>query len=419
MIKRRTAFILCLALMLLSQSALAASFSFPYAGARLSAPEGWTVLTPETLEDQADLLRALGADLEALRADYAASGVVFEAFLPGGAQVSLSVVQNERTEAWGSAAHMTQAQTDAFLEAYRHAPYANVSWVSDLPGYLRCEWTMQAGGRPVAFARLLTVRKGALYMLTAAGADMPFAALHAANREVLGALSFLDTDVSLQGDERKAQLPRPVADDGVVTPLSLVDFTGVSEADTTVLSLKTLPNAEVFLKTATDTLRGRADASGLHSFALSTKRETTYAYTLTAKAEGRAESRMDIEILRQLTGEARQAAYRKTARAIEAYGYEELCQRPKDFAGSAVTFRGRVAEIGDLNGFPCALVYTSNPGTGVWRNPVFVVLTEPLPLEAGDVRTVYGDLRGDLAPYDGGGDAPGSIPVVVCQSLLN
>lgn len=416
MSKRWVSLLLAAALLACAGGALAEAYSFPYAGVRLQAGEDWTVLAPATLAGQKGLLAQLGTDMEALLSDYAASHTVFEVYLPEGMQVALTAVQTQQSAAWDEVAAMNEADKARFEEALAQQPYQNAGWAEDALGFMRYEWMLEAGGMPVSFAGLITVRQGALYTLTASGAAVDMEALHEANLRVLYALTFLGL-IEGQPVDVETETVLSIEDDGSATPLALVDYTPVSYAEDTVLTVRTLPGAELTLRTANDTLRGKANAEGLHRFTVSTKRETVYTYTLTAQAEGRAASALEVWVDRQLAPEAQAAAYRKAARTIASLGYDALLASPDAFAGEAITFRGAVGGFVEISGFPCALVYTENPSQGVWQRPVCVLLTEPIPLEAGDIRTMYGDIRGDLLPYTDAQGKAGEAPVIILRDI--
>lgn len=399
------------------QGAAAQTLSFPYAGVRLDAQEAWVVLTPGRLEEEGALLDQLGVTAQALEADYAANHTAFEVYLPQGGQVSLSAVQTEQTAQWGAVVYMAEDEKEALLTSFMRAPYENVAW-AETPGWLSCEWTLQAGGVPVSFVAQTTVRNGCLYTLTAAGAQRPADALAEDLAAVRDAITFQESALPTSGLEQAGPaVVAPIADDGVVTPIALVDFSSVSYEETTEIIVQTLPGAELLLHTATDSLRGRADEAGLHRYQVSTKRETVYTYRLTVASEGRDASEVEIVIERQLTPEAREEAYKRSARQIGVYGYSNLIGAPESFADKPVTFRGRVGGYADLEGFPCVLIYTDNPGRGIWRNPVWVMLTQAQQLEMDEIYTVYGDLRGDTLPYDSEEDAKAVAPVVISREI--
>lgn len=411
----------CLLLALLAgmgSAALAQAISFPYAGVRLQADAEWTVLTPDTLDAQTPLLEQMDADIDVLRGDYAANHTVFEAYLPEGIQVALTAVQTEDSRAWQSVAQMREADKETLTAAFGRAPYEDAGWSDRQPGYFQYHWTVQAGGIPVTFACLLTVQQGALYTLTASGADVPIEALQEANETLLERLTFLGNDMdAATAVTGQASVPAPIPDDGIQTPMALEGFDVITYVDTTEIVIRTLPGAEVQLRTQTDTLRGKASEEGLHRFQVSTRRETVYQYTLRASIEGRTASEMAISVERQLTAEEQDAAYRRSARTIDNYGYGNLVATPEKYAGTAVTFRGLVGDTAELLGFPCVLVYTENPGRGSWRSPMWVMLTEPVQLAMDDICTVYGDLRGDTMAYTGENGEALQAPVIISRDI--
>ena len=413
--KKQLATLALCAALLFPCAAPAESYSFPSAGVFLETQERWTLLCPETIDEEAALLTRLGADADALRADWAAAGTVFETYLPENIQVRLNCVETDEAVEIADASWMTDAQRAAFLDSYKHTPFENVSFSEDAPGWLAMDWTLQSGATAARFSWLVTIRQGALYCLTAASSDAGYDALRAANLSVLAQLSFLGERFTLEADgaDERVALPEPVADDGRVTPIALPGFTGLSLEDTFDLTIETLPGAELTLLTAAGSLRGVADETGRHTYNLSTKQTKTYEYTLVAAAEGRAESRMEIALRRELTGEARAAAYRKSAKSLDEI-YPKVAKDPAAYRDQAVAFRGRAAEVRDLNGLPCALVYTANPGTGVWKDPVWVLLNSAETIVEGTVYTVYGDVRGDALPVP---DAEDLAPVIVCQTV--
>lgn len=415
--KRRVLCCLWTLVLLGASCAYATDYSFPYAGLRLHAQEDWTVLIPGEMEEHKALLAALGVDPAVLNADYAANGTVFEVYMPDSLQVALQAAQTGQSAAWVSMEYMQEEDKAGLLSGLSALPYEHTQWSENLPGYLQYDWTVMAGGTPVQFAGLMTVRQGMLYTLTATSAEADVMALHAANERMVGNIDFLNT-TGLSGEESGAlAVPAPIGDDDVVTPLALVDFSAVTYEDDTIIYIKTLPETDLALQTASDTLRGRSDAEGLHRFQVSTRRTTVYTYTLTAHATGRQASQVEIAIERQLTPEAQQAAYRKSARGIEAYGYGNLVAAADAYAGSQVTFRGQVDAFTDMEGFPGVLLYTDNPARGRWVNPVWVMLTEAVSLQREGVYTIYGDIRGDTMAYIDDDGNTGLAPVIIAREV--
>lgn len=395
-----------LLLLLVPMAAAAQELPFLPAGISLRAPSEWAVLSSATLDGQRSLLDRLGADPEAMAADYAANHIIFEVFFPEGGQVSLAMMETEQTLAFQSMERMQPAQAKALYARYDREPYAHLAYTEDPPGYLSCDWTRRVGDVDVAFACLVFVKQGALYTLTATG-TLPVEALHAANRAVLDAMTLLGVRVPDAGFSTSIQ------DDGKITPVSLVDFTGVSMADTTELFIRTLPGAELVLRTATDTLRAVADEKGQHSFRLSTRREAVYAYTLSAAAPGRDPGEMKVTIVRRLSGEAQLAAYRNAARWMESDEYRRVAASPGLYTGAAYALRGRASALEVVNGFPIVLVHTRNPAKGMWRDPLWVLLTEPMEIAVGEMLNIYGEIRGDTLPYTEESGVRAEAPVLL------
>lgn len=419
MSKRRIGLLLAAILLITgAHTALAQTYSFPYVGVRLTDQAGWTVLLPDALDEQAALLAALDVDADVLAADYAANHTVFEIYMQDAVQVSLTAVATEDTAAWADVTTMTEEQKAYFFATYEQPPYEAAQWSQAHPGMIRSEWRFEADGTAVSFAGLSTVRQGTLFTLTASGATAAMDALHAANEAVLEGLAFLGMALEMDADEETLTIPDAIADDGANTPLALEDFWPITYEDTTTIMLRTIADAEVVLKTATDALRGRSDEEGRFSFRVSTRRETAYAYTLTAQAEGRAASSMEVTVERRLSQDDLSQAYRRNAKQIDVYGYENLASAPEAYAGKSVTLRGNVSAFSEIGGFPCALIYTVNPGRGVWLNPVWVMLTEAVTLVEGDIRTVYGDVRGDALPYTDEDGNERLAPVVIGRDIL-
>ena len=108
--KKQLATLALCAALLFPCAAPAESYSFPSAGVFLETQERWTLLCPETIDEEAALLTRLGADADALRADWAAAGTVFETYLPENIQVRLNCVETDEAAEIADASWMTDAQ---------------------------------------------------------------------------------------------------------------------------------------------------------------------------------------------------------------------------------------------------------------------------------------------------------------------
>ncbi|MDR0897119.1 MAG: hypothetical protein LBN04_04610 [Oscillospiraceae bacterium] len=343
--KKRLALALAALLLIIGGGALAQSYSLPYAGLTL-ALEGAEV----TLQG-----------------------------LPQGALLSAQ---------WPDGA---RAMLYADLLAEGEGMPEGAQPLAEAPGFAALEGAPEVAGIPTPCLWLYAAREGLIYRIELTGAPLP--RLHEAGIALAQGLTF--TDLPDFWPQAGAGFD-PVADDGQLTPLALLDFTPETWLDETTLTLQTLPGAQVTLRTAADSLRATADANGLCRFTVSTRREQVYAYVLTAAAEGRTPTERGMSITRRLDEKALEAFYRQYAFPISRYGYETVLRNPGRVAGEAVTFRGRVEAVGASDGFPCLLLATNNPSAGVWQNPVWVLLAAPLQAEVGDIYTVYGNFRGDL-----------------------
>lgn len=97
---------------------------------------------------------------------------MFEIFLPGSVQVRLNCVETALAQEVSEAALMTQAQRDAFLASYDHAPYENVAYSEQAPG-VAARGLGRGGGRHCCrvFVACQRPPRGALYCLSASGVD--------------------------------------------------------------------------------------------------------------------------------------------------------------------------------------------------------------------------------------------------------
>ncbi len=402
------------------QPGFSASLSFPDSGVLINSQEGWRLLTAETLEEEASFLAEKGIDKEHLRADYAISHVLFEVFLPGGERVRMTTLTTERTLAWHSTERMAEMDRVEFVNAFNKAPYGNAAWSRAFSGMLRSEYTVVAGGVLNGNALLLTLRAGNLYTLTSTGQGIPMEQLHKANEAVMNATVFLPPrpDSAFSGETNAGVVPTPIMDDGVVTPIQLIDFSPVTTADDTTITIESLPNADVLVKTANDTLRGKTDIDGRAGFTVSTRRQVAYSYTFTVEAPNRKASRLQVFLERHLTEAAKEEVYRLSARTLESIGYKAIVESPGSHVKKPIYFKGSAAGFTDLEGFPCLLLYTANPTPDAWTHPIWVILQTAVPLKEGDIRTVYGELRGDTLPYTDADGNAGEAPIVVCRSLV-
>ena len=413
--KKHRFFAVCL-LFLLSISALAAgeAYSFPRAGVRADVPENWMLVTRDTLATYAGELSGRGIDVRRLRLDMEAGGAVFAVFI-GDVRVTLSRHENEQTVAWRSIPEMPDEDKAALFDGFSALPYQNTEWSQGDGSCLLFDWALQSDGEEKQFSGAAVVAEGALYQLTATGAA-PAEALREAAVQTLSALSMFVAAKSENTSPGIAAFA-PIEDDGVVTPLDLIGFTGVSYEDYTELIIQTQPGANVLVITANDKLRAVADGEGVRSFRVSTRREMAYSYTIQVSAQDRTASQAQIVVNRQLSPELKTEAYQKSARPLDHSLYGQLLSDPADFTDTAVAVRGKVARFEEQNGFPCALIH-SNAADGELGNPVFVALFEPFDISEGFSYTVYGDVLGETMPLTNDDGIETEVPVIRARSVV-
>ena len=69
--------------------------------------------------------------------------------------------------------------------------------------------------------------------------------------------------------------------------------------------------------------------------------------------------------------------------------YDAVAKNPQKYLDKKFMFRGKVMEFTDYDGSPCALVCVSNVATGVWKDPVFIVLEGDEGVAEGNIATFY------------------------------
>ena len=81
--------------------------------------------------------------------------------------------------------------------------------------------------------------------------------------------------------------------------------------------------------------------------------------------------------------------------------YDALVKNPAQYADKNFIFRGKIADFTDYDGTPCALVLTNNVSTGVWKDPVWVLLESDMQVEQDDIITFYLIGTEQTIPADG------------------
>ena len=498
---------LILALALLPAFANAEVYVLPHAGIRLATDPSWTLLTPESLEESASLLAELGVDAQALAAAYQAEHILAEVYLPEG-QVSLAVLQTERSAQLRSVTRMTDAEKQTLADAFaRMELYRDVAWTT--PELLTMHWTLESGGLTVTWMRAVTVRQDALYLFTACNPGQADPnALWPLLQEVIGRMEFLgsireteaptpsptqtpeptpapttgvaalalfegdlaltveglpaftdNTFLTVQGQTEPSARVRVALgtqtlasgqangrglfnfdlvlpeEDGLYTlSFQAVRGEGRATAEYTVelrqftvpmeivapesrkvgssfdLTVRTVPNAYIRLTTPNGSLRARAGGNGLVNFTINVRDEGMHSYQLESMLDGYRTGVATLEVERVLSEQERINNFRRNLGDVP---YGRLAVTPESYKGRNVEYRARIGQVGEVDGYPCLLVYTSNPGTGVWRDPVYVLCRDLLSYAPEQMVTILGVVRGDAYDLDGV-----SVPVVEGAFIL-
>ena len=148
----------------------------------------------------------------------------------------------------------------------------------------------------------------------------------------------------------------------------------------------TEPNATVYVTGKGMSTNVKANRNGVFSVRVFMDDAGTETYTLTAKAEGCAQSSAAITLTREWTEKELIAQFRQKMISVT---YKDLVKDPAKYAGRRFILRGKVMSFTDYDGNPCALVCVDNPSTGVWQSPMYVVLQTTDEVAEDDVVTFY------------------------------
>lgn len=160
----------------------------------------------------------------------------------------------------------------------------------------------------------------------------------------------------------------------------------------------TEPGATVYIEGKGINTNVKAGSSGAFSTRITMNSAGTETFTFRARLKGYHDTEITCTLTRELTEKEGIALFRQRVAEVD---YEELCADPVKYAGKQFINRGKVVEFTDYDGSACALVLTKNVSTGVWRNPVWVVLGENMEIAEGDIVTFYLVGEGHTLPADG------------------
>lgn len=174
---------------------------------------------------------------------------------------------------------------------------------------------------------------------------------------------------------------KPAAALEILEPTELT-FTG----DNVLIKGVTEPEATVYVTGKGNRTNVKAGRTGVFSVRIFMSDAGTESFTLRASLKEYADTQITLTLTRELTEREQLAAFRQ--KVIEA-NYAALVKNPAQYAGKNFIFRGKIAEFTDYDGTPCALVLTDNVSTGVWNDPVWVLLQSDMEFKVGDIITFY------------------------------
>jgi len=180
----------------------------------------------------------------------------------------------------------------------------------------------------------------------------------------------------------------------VITGPQETTFTG----ETMTIRGETEPNATVYLEGDGFKTNVTANRNGAFSVRVSIDEEKTVEYTLRTKADGHKEASASIALTRVLTEREGIALFRQ--KMVEPK-YGEIVANVEKYAGRNIKYRGKVMAFTDYSGSPCALVCVSNISTGVWKDPVYIILDPAVEIEQGQIATFYFVGEGQTLPAGG------------------
>ena len=168
----------------------------------------------------------------------------------------------------------------------------------------------------------------------------------------------------------------------VITEPQDTTFTG----ENVIVHGETEPNATVYIRGKGMDTNVKAGKNGGFSVRVFIEDEETLTYTLRAKAGGKRETQTQITLTRVFTEREGISRFREKMVAPE---YDAVAKNPQKYLDKKFMFRGKVMEFTDYDGSPCALVCVSNVATGVWKDPVFIVLEGDEGVAEGNIATFY------------------------------
>ena len=186
---------------------------------------------------------------------------------------------------------------------------------------------------------------------------------------------------------------KPAAALEILEPTEMT-FTG----DNVLIKGVTEPEATVYVTGKGNRTNVKAGRTGVFSVRIFLSEAVTESFTLRASLKEYADTEITLTLTRELTEREQLTAFRQ--KVIEV-NYDALVKNPAQYADRNFIFRGKIAEFTDYDGTPCALVLTDNVSTGVWKDPVWVLLESDMAVKEGDIITFYLIGMEQTIPADG------------------
>ena len=161
---------------------------------------------------------------------------------------------------------------------------------------------------------------------------------------------------------------------------------------------ETEPEATVYVNGKGMNTNIKAGKNGGFSIRVFIEDESTETFAFRAKAKGMKETIREVTLTRVFTEREGIADFR---RRMISLNYDNLLDKPENYTDKKFSYRGKVMAFTDYDGSPCALVCVDNVTTGVWKDPIWVVLEGDEGIAADNVVTFYVTGEGLTLPAGG------------------
>ncbi|MCR4708305.1 MAG: hypothetical protein K5746_10225 [Clostridiales bacterium] len=261
--------------------------------------------------------------------------------------------------------------------------------LEEFPSIVNREGIMLSGTASVG-AVVTVSEEGAALGTTAAGEDGSFT-LHVPVSEegehtLLVSAGEAETEVTFRYELPPAKLT-------ITEPASPV-FTG----ERILIRGVTEPNATIYATGEKTSANVKANKNGVFTVPIFMNQPGTNTYTLRVRIRGKSETTREVTLTRVMTEREEFADFKGRQVAVS---YRELAENPASYSGKNFSFRGKVMDFIDFDGSPTALVCVTNQRTGVWQDPLYVVLSVGDGVKEGEVYTFYLVGEGLTLPAEG------------------